>query len=56
VPGGDGKALFAGNSILPHIDIIRSLAGETGAKDVLDYGCGKAGIYKKIPWTSGADK
>lgn len=47
VPGGGGQGLFAGNSLLPHIDTIRSLILATGAKDILDYGCGKAGIYKK---------
>lgn len=43
---GDGRRLFAGNSLLPHVETIRELVRETGAKHLLDYGCGKAGIYK----------
>jgi hypothetical protein len=46
-PGGDGQSLFAGNSLLPHVEAIKSLVMATDAKDILDYGCGKAGIYKK---------
>ncbi|MDH3240349.1 MAG: class I SAM-dependent methyltransferase [Alphaproteobacteria bacterium] len=46
-PEGDGKNLFAGNSLLPHVEIIRELVRATGARDLLDYGCGKAGIYKR---------
>jgi hypothetical protein len=43
---GDGRRLFAGNSLLPHVETIRELVRATGARHLLDYGCGKAGIYK----------
>lgn len=46
-PGDNGQGLFAGNSLLPHIQTVASLVRATGAKDIIDYGCGKAGIYKK---------
>jgi len=43
----DGKNLFAGNSLLPHAETIRTLVRATNAKNILDYGCGKAGIYNQ---------
>jgi hypothetical protein len=41
-----GLGLFAGNSLLPFVEEIRTLIQATGSRTVLDYGCGKAGIHK----------
>jgi hypothetical protein len=43
----EGAALFAGNSLLPFVDDIRAMIEATGARTVLDYGCGKATIHKQ---------
>lgn len=36
---------FAGDSVKPHIQEIKKYIQETGAKTLLDYGCGKALLY-----------
>ena len=37
---------FPGTSLLPHLRDIKKLIGETGARTLLDYGCGKALQYR----------
>lgn len=40
------KDKFGGDSLGPHIERIGKLIHETGARSVLDYGCGRARFYK----------
>lgn len=40
-------AMFAGFSLLPHVKRIKRLIDLTGAKQVLDYGCGKGLQYER---------
>ena len=41
------KNFFKGDSLKPHIQEIHDLIKQTGAKSVLDYGCGKARLHRK---------
>lgn len=38
--------VFLGYSLLPHVQPIRDLLLAAGARTLLDYGCGKASLYK----------
>jgi hypothetical protein len=44
---GETKPVFSGGSLLHHIAVVERLARETKARTVLDYGCGKALLYKE---------
>lgn len=46
--------MFAGMSLMPHIHRIKRLIDQTGAKTILDYGCGKGKQYE-IPITVGKE-
>ncbi len=47
---GDGPdRTFAGRSLSEHIEPVARLARETGARTILDYGSGKAGLYRDSP-------
>jgi len=48
---GDGSTLFMGNSLLPFVEIIGATVRATGARTLLDYGCGKATIHKQSALT-----
>lgn len=39
--------MFAGMSLMPHIHRIKRLIDQTGAKTILDYGCGKGKQYER---------
>lgn len=39
--------MFAGFSLMPHIHRIKRLIDQTGAKTILDYGCGKGRQYEQ---------
>lgn len=43
--GGDAE-VFKGFSLLPHAETIKGLIDHTGARTVMDYGCGKGQQYK----------
>jgi SAM-dependent methyltransferase len=43
--GQSPEQTFPGMSLLPHLERIRALIGRTGARNVLDYGCGKGQQY-----------
>jgi hypothetical protein len=45
--GADAAQVFAGGSLREHIEIVRQLAQRTGAKTILDYGCGKGQLYRE---------
>jgi hypothetical protein len=42
----EAAQVFPGNSLADHVELVRTLAQRTGAKTMLDYGCGKAQLYK----------
>lgn len=46
--------MFAGMSLMPHIHRIKRLIDQTGAKTILDYGCGKGRQYER-PITVGKE-
>ena len=46
--------MFAGLSLMPHIHRIKRLIDQTGAKTILDYGCGKGKQYER-PITVGKE-
>jgi len=45
--GADAANVFAGGSLREHIGVVRRLAWHTGAKTILDYGCGKGLLYRE---------
>lgn len=47
--------MFAGLSLMPHVHRIKRLIDQTGAKTILDFGCGKGKQYEK-PIKVGADE
>ena len=46
--------MFAGMSLMPHVHRIKRLIDQTGAKTILDYGCGKGKQYER-PITVGKE-
>jgi hypothetical protein len=45
--GAAPAKVFSGRSLLQHIGIVRELVQYTGARSILDYGCGKALLYRE---------
>jgi hypothetical protein len=45
--GAGAAPVFAGGSLRDHLATVRRLAHHTGAKAVLDYGCGKGLLYRE---------
>ena len=45
----DPAKTFTGISLAPHVRTVARLVQETGARSILDYGCGKAGLYRDSP-------
>lgn len=45
--GASAAKVFGGGSLRDHIAIVGKLARTTGAKTVLDYGCGKGQLYSE---------
>ena len=43
------EKMFPGLSLLPHIGNIKNLIRKTGARTLLDYGCGKGMLYEPRP-------
>ena len=43
--GDRAEDMFAGTSLRPHVEAIGHLIRGTGARTLLDYGCGKARLY-----------
>lgn len=41
---------FTGKRLLPHVGRIKALLDRTGARTVLDYGCGKGMQYEPFEW------
>ena len=39
---------FTGQSLLPHVEVIKALIVKTGANSILDYGCGKGLQYGEM--------
>lgn len=52
------KDTFTGISLLPHVDMIKSLIDAFGIRSVLDYGAGKAKFYTAplFPSADGSQK
>lgn len=47
--------MFAGFSLMPHIHRIKRLIDQTGAKTILDYGCGKGQQYERPVMVEGTE-
>ena len=47
--GHGPEVTYAGKSLTEHIEPIARLVRETGARTILDYGSGKAGLYRDSP-------
>ena len=44
------RGLFPGYTLEPHVSRITKLVGSSGAKTLLDYGCGQGFQYSKKHW------
>ncbi len=42
------ETLFDGRALTPHVETVRRLLLATGARSLLDYGCGKAKAYRTL--------
>ena len=41
---------FDGKSLVPHVELIGDGIRNSQSRSLLDYGCGKAGAYKRAEW------